>query len=135
MLMISNEHVQQMFAWAKEHHPIEACGVIVAKKGDPSETRFVPMHNMAEAEDFYQFDPKEQFRLWKDMDEQDEYPWIIFHSHTSSEAYPSRTDVGFASEPDSHYVILSTDDRVEESLRSFRFFAQKVVEESVRIKN
>ena len=29
----------------------------------------------------------------------DEEPVVIYHSHTATEAYPSRTDIGLASEP------------------------------------
>ena len=30
------------------------------------------------------------------MDDNDEEPVVIYHSHTATEAYPSRTDVSFA---------------------------------------
>ena len=40
------------------------------------------------------------------MDESDEVPVIIYHSHTATEAYPSRTDISYASEPDAHYVLV-----------------------------
>ncbi len=37
-------------------------------------------------------------------------PIVIYHSHTATEAYPSRTDISYASEPDAHYVLVSTRD-------------------------
>ena len=41
---------------------------------------------------------------------------MIYHSHTATEAYPSRTDISLRAEPDAHYVLVSTrepdDDRV-----------------------
>ena len=42
------------------------------------------------------------------MDDRDEEPVVIYHSHTATEAYPSRTDISYASEPDAHYVLVST---------------------------
>ena len=33
------------------------------------------------------------------MWDRDEEPVVIYHSHTATEAYPSRTDIGLASEP------------------------------------
>ena len=42
------------------------------------------------------------------MDDRDEVPVVIYHSHTATEAYPSRTDVSYASEPAAHYVLIST---------------------------
>ena len=35
---------------------------------------------------------------------------MIYHSHTATEAYPSRTDISYACEPDAHYVLVSTRD-------------------------
>ena len=33
---------------------------------------------------------------------------MVYHSHTATEAYPSRTDIGLAMEPGAHYVLVST---------------------------
>jgi [CysO sulfur-carrier protein]-S-L-cysteine hydrolase len=66
-------------------------------------------------------------------DGRDEEPVVIYHSHTATEAYPSRTDISYANEPGAHYVLVSTrrPDRVE--LRSFRIIAGVVTEEEVEI--
>lgn len=82
---------------------------------------------------FYRFDAMEQLRVWREMDDRDEEPVVIYHSHTATEAYPSRTDVSFAGEPGAHYVLVST--RVEENdeVRSFRIVDGVVTEEPVRI--
>jgi proteasome lid subunit RPN8/RPN11 len=67
------------------------------------------------------------------MDERDEEPVVIYHSHTATEAYPSRTDISYASEPTAHYVLVSTrnPDRVE--FRSFRIVDGTVTEEEVAV--
>jgi proteasome lid subunit RPN8/RPN11 len=67
------------------------------------------------------------------MDERDEEPIVIYHSHTATEAYPSRTDVSLAAEPDAHYVLASTRDPDEIEFRSFRIVAGVVTEEAVEI--
>ena len=56
------------------------------------------------------FDAAEQLRVWRAMDAADEEPVVIYHSHTATEAYPSRTDISYASQPDAHYVLVSTRD-------------------------
>jgi proteasome lid subunit RPN8/RPN11 len=71
------------------------------------------------------------------MDDRDEVPVVIYHSHTATEAYPSRTDVSYASEPDAHYVLVSTretgsDDGPYE-LRSYRIVDGEITEEEVRV--
>ena len=58
---------------------------------------------------------------------------VIYHSHTATEAYPSRTDVSYASEPDAHYVLVSTRDPHAHELRSYRIVDGVVTEEPVNI--
>jgi proteasome lid subunit RPN8/RPN11 len=75
----------------------------------------------------------EQFRVWREMDDRDEEPTVVYHSHTSTEAYPSRTDVSYASEPNAHYVLVSTADADNVQFRSFRVLDGVVTEEDVEI--
>jgi proteasome lid subunit RPN8/RPN11 len=67
------------------------------------------------------------------MDDRDEEPVVIYHSHTATEAYPSRTDVSYASEPEAHYVLVSTRDADEVEFRSYRIVDGNVTEEEVRV--
>ncbi|HEX3388486.1 MAG TPA: Mov34/MPN/PAD-1 family protein, partial [Streptosporangiaceae bacterium] len=55
------------------------------------------------------------------------------HSHTATEAYPSRTDISYANEPGAHYVLVSTRDPDTSEFRSFRIVDGSVTEEDVRI--
>jgi [CysO sulfur-carrier protein]-S-L-cysteine hydrolase len=75
--------------------------------------------------------------MYKQMDDRDEEPFVIYHSHTATEAYPSRTDIGLAQEPDSHYVLVSTrecgNDEGPVEFRSFRIVENEVTEEAVRV--
>jgi proteasome lid subunit RPN8/RPN11 len=82
---------------------------------------------------FYEFDSMEQLRVWREMDDRDEEPVVIYHSHTATEAYPSRTDVSFAGEPGAHYLLVSTREPDTEEIRSFRIVDGVVTEEPVRI--
>jgi proteasome lid subunit RPN8/RPN11 len=58
---------------------------------------------------------------------------VIYHSHTATEAYPSRTDITLAQEPGAHYVLVSTRDPDEVEFRSYRIVDGVVTEEEVRI--
>ncbi len=66
------------------------------------------MLNAARSPTFYEFDSYDLLQLYKELDANDEEPVVIYHSHTATEAYPSRTDVSYASEPNAHYVLVST---------------------------
>ena len=131
--------VDQVVAHARRDHPDEACGVIAGRDGVA--TRVVEMQNAERSPTFYRFDSQEQLRVWREMDDNDETPVVIYHSHTATEAYPSRTDISYASEPNAHYVLVSTrhherqtglaGDEVE--FRSFRIVDGEVREEDVEV--
>ena len=93
---------------ARRDHPDEACGVVAGPIGSDRPERFIPMLNAAMSTTFYEFDSTDLLRLYREMDDNDEEPVVIYHSHTATEAYPSRTDIGLASEPNAHYVLVST---------------------------
>lgn len=121
---------------ARADHPDEACGVVAGPIGSDRPVRFIPMANAERSPTFYRFDSREQLKVWREMDERDEEPVVVYHSHTATEAYPSRTDLAYASEPNAHYVLVSTRDTDglgEFQFRSFRVVDGVVSEEEVRV--
>ena len=102
MLTISRSLYDKIVAHARADHPDEACGVIAGPAGSDRPERFIAMMNAERSPTFYRFDSAEQFLLWREMDDNDEEPVVIYHSHTATEAYPSRTDISYASEPQAH---------------------------------
>jgi [CysO sulfur-carrier protein]-S-L-cysteine hydrolase len=133
MLMISAELRAKILAHARADHPDEACGVIAGPAGSDRPERFIPMLNAERSPTFYRFDSLEQLRVWREMDDRDEEPVVIYHSHTATEAYPSRTDISYASEPGAHYVLVSTRDPDLDEFRSFRILDGEVTEEDVTV--
>ena len=133
MLTIEQGIVDKIVAHARADHPDEACGVVAGPEGTDRPERFVPMANAQRSPTFYEFDSQEQLAVWKQMWERDEEPVVIYHSHTATEAYPSRTDVGLAGEPGAHYVLVSTRDPETVEFRSYRIIDGAVSEEEVRV--
>ena len=133
MLTISQALRAKIIAHARADHPDEACGVIAGPAGSDRPARFIPMANAERSPTFYQFDSMEQLGVWREMDDRDEEPVVIYHSHTATEAYPSRTDIAYASEPGAHYVLVSTREPDQAEFRSFRIADGSVTEEPVRI--
>ncbi|HNO40118.1 MAG TPA: M67 family metallopeptidase, partial [Marmoricola sp.] len=111
--------------------------VIAGPEGADRPTRFVPMINAAGSPTFYEFDSTELLGLYKQMWANDEEPVVIYHSHTATEAYPSRTDVNLATEPGAHYVLVSTREHGNNpgpvEFRSYRIIDGEVTEEEISI--
>jgi proteasome lid subunit RPN8/RPN11 len=133
VLRIRADLVDAMVAHARADHPDEACGVLSGPEGSDRPERHIAMINAERSPTFYRFDSTEQLKVWRQMDEADEVPVVIYHSHTATEAYPSRTDVSLAAEPDAHYVLVSTRDPDRHELRSFRIVDGAVTEEPVMV--
>jgi len=133
VLTIDRAIHDEIVAHARRDHPDEACGIVAGAEGSDRPSRFVPMLNAARSPTFYEFDSADLLRLYQEMDDRDEEPVVVYHSHTATEAYPSRTDISFASEPNAHYVLVSTraDDSTE--FRSYRIVGGVVTEEPVEV--
>jgi proteasome lid subunit RPN8/RPN11 len=133
VLSIPRELRDRIVAHARADHPDEACGVLAGPAGSDRPERFIAMTNAARSPTFYEFDSTEQFRVWREMEERDEEPVVIYHSHTATEASPSRTDISLASEPGAHYVLVSTADEHDTPFRSYRIVDGQVSEEPVTV--
>jgi [CysO sulfur-carrier protein]-S-L-cysteine hydrolase len=137
VLKIAREHVDAMIVHAREDHPDEACGVIVGPEGSDVPTRLLRMINADRSPTFFRFDSQEQFELYKAMSAAGEEIVVVYHSHTSTEAYPSRTDIALASEPQAHYVLVSTAESGASegpvSVRSYRIVDGVVTEEEIDV--
>jgi [CysO sulfur-carrier protein]-S-L-cysteine hydrolase len=135
VLTIDAEILEAIVAHARRDHPDEACGVVAGKIGSDRPERLVEMDNAERSSTFYRFDSMEQLRVWREMDDRDEEPVVIYHSHTATEAYPSRTDVSYAGEPGAHYLLVSTRDPEVTEVRSFSIVEGAVTEEPVHVVN
>ena len=137
MLRIDRETFDAIVEHAKRDHPDEACGVVAGPEGTDRPERFVPMVNAAGSPTFYEFDPMDLLKLYREMDERGEEPVVVYHSHTATEAYPSRTDIGLAQEPNAHYVLVSTRELGNSpgpvEFRSYRIVDGVVREEEVEV--
>lgn len=133
MLEIRRDLYDRIVAHARRDHPDEACGVVAGPAGSDRPQRLIEMTNAERSPTFYRFDPAEQLAVWRAMDDADEEPVVIYHSHTATEAYPSRTDATYAAEPNAHWVLVSTRDPHQAEFRSFRIVAGEVTEEEVAV--
>ena len=137
MLRIDRATYDGVVAHAKRDHPVEACGIVAGPEGSDRPERLVEMLNAAGSPTFYEFDATELLALYKELWARDEEPVVVYHSHTATEAYPSRTDIDLANEPAAHYVLVSTRDHGNNDgpveFRSYRIVDGEVTEEEVAV--
>jgi [CysO sulfur-carrier protein]-S-L-cysteine hydrolase len=134
VLELRQDLYDAIVAHARRDHPDEACGAIAGPVGSDRPERIIPMLNAARSPTFFEFDSMDLFNLYREVDERDEEIVVIYHSHTATEAYPSRTDVQYGSlNPYAHCVLVSTRDPDSIELRSFRIIDGDVTEEPVSV--
>ena len=134
-LTIARSIVDAIVEQSRAEYPDECCGVILGPVGSDQAIRLKPMINAAHSPTFYEFDPKDLLALYREVDDNDEEIVVIYHSHTETEARPSRTDIAYAGEPGAHYVLVSTREEIAPAIefRSFRIIDGIVTEEEVSI--
>jgi [CysO sulfur-carrier protein]-S-L-cysteine hydrolase len=119
----------EIVAHARQDWPRECCGLIAGAGGEAKELR--RMINTDPGTTFYNMDPKELFRVYRDFEEREWDIHVIYHSHPVSVAYPSKTDISLAAWPDAYYLICSLEDKANPSLRAFRIVDGAVTEVEV----
>ena len=129
-LSVPSDVVDAMATHAIACYPEEMCGLLVGVPGSSEVTRFVPCTNLAHSALVYTIDPKEHLRA--ELAAEADGLEIIgcAHSHTHTEAYPSKTDVAQAPDPGWHYVIVSLKSG-EPRPRSFRIEGESISEEGI----
>ena len=137
MLIIDRATYDGIVAHAKRDHPDEACGIVAGPEGSDRPERLQEMVNAAGSPTFYEFDSTELLALYKELWAREEEPVVVYHSHTATEAYPSRTDIGLANEPGAHYVLVSTREHGKDEgpveFRSFRIVDGEITEEEISV--
>jgi len=129
-LSLPQSFIAEMIAHAQEDAPNECCGIIAGKDG-----RAVKLFRAKNAEASpwrYSVEPKDLFRIFREVDEKGWSFLAIYHSHTASEAYPSPTDVRLAFWPEANYVLVSLQDADKPVVRAFRILDGVISEEEIK---
>lgn len=130
MISIKREDIEIVLEHARDENPREACGILAGNNGIVE--KVYRMKNKDLSSVSYLMDSMEQFAVMKEMRGKGLDIVGIYHSHTSSVAFPSETDIELAFYPEASYLIVSLANK-EPQVRSFRIKDGKVEEEEIRI--
>jgi proteasome lid subunit RPN8/RPN11 len=123
--------VDQVLAHARRDHPDECCGVISALDGRAS--RLFEMVNAERSPTGFTFDSAEWLRVYRDIDDADEQPWVVYHSHTMTEAFPSRTDIRWSETAGFPYWLLVSTRSDEDEVHAYTIADGAVTEVDLQI--
>jgi proteasome lid subunit RPN8/RPN11 len=131
VLTLPQAFLDQVLAHARRDHPDECCGIIAGRDGQA--TRLFEMENAERSPTGFTFDSAEWLKVYREIDDADEELLAVYHSHTATEAYPSRTDVLWAQHNEfGHWLVVSTRAEQDE-VRSYTITDGVVTEEPVQV--
>ena len=120
----------EIVAHARAGLPNEACGILAGVDGRVE--RFFPAQPDEPSPYYYRIESRDQIRIMNEIDAAGLDLLGIYHSHTSSPAYPSRTDAEQAFWPDAVYVIVSLAG-ADPDVRGYKMHDMTVTEEALRV--
>lgn len=117
---------ERIVAHARRELPRECCGLIGGAAGNASELH--ELTNLEAGVDRYLIDDAEVYRIYREWDDRGFEIVAIYHSHPTSPAHPSATDVSLAFWSEATYLICSLEDPEAPSLRAFRIVDERISE-------
>ena len=130
-LEISNKIFQQMLEQAKVEAPTEACGILAGSNSKVE--KLYKMTNADSSSDHFMMEPKEQFKVVKDIRSASLKMLAIYHSHPTTPARPSAEDIRLSLTPNVIYVIVSLQDLDHPAIDGFLIENGNVTEVPVKI--
>jgi proteasome lid subunit RPN8/RPN11 len=133
MLKISKADMGKVISHARAEYPNEACGILAGVNGKV--LRVYAMRNIQASPDNFLMEPAEQFKVAKDMRNNDLTMLGIYHSHVASQPYPSSTDCQMAYYPDVDYLIVSLKETEKPVAKSYKIVDGRITEEVLEIED
>jgi len=130
-LQIPNNIFEQILKQAKAEAPIEACGILAGKDGEVE--KLYKMTNADQSSDHFMMEPKEQFKVGKDIRSAGLEMLAIYHSHPITPARPSDEDIRLALTPAVTYVIVSLQSADSPVIKGFLIREDDIAEVSVKV--
>jgi len=130
-LQIPNNIFEQILKQAKAEAPIEACGILAGKDGEVE--KLYKMTNADQSSDHFMMEPKEQFKVAKDIRSAGLEMLAIYHSHPITPARPSDEDIRLALTPDVTYVIFSLQSADSPVIKGFLIRENDMAEVPVKV--
>jgi len=136
-IYLKKSQLVEMIAHCRETFPYEACGILAGKRGNHLNGQVEKIYRTKNVSPTpytrYFIDPQEQFRIFKELEKENMEMLAIYHSHTHTPAYPSKTDCELAAYPDVFYLIISLLNPEEPVIKSYTILDGKIKEEEVEI--
>lgn len=131
MIRIPKDFFEKVLGHLKEVYPNEGCGLLSGRRGEV--LKIFPMRNVEVSPVSFLMDSREELSVFRKMREENLELLGIYHSHPTSEAYPSEKDRALAFDGDVFYVIASLKDPENPLTRAFWIKGGKIEEDKIQL--
>lgn len=130
MIRIPKTIYQAIIEQAKRESPLECCGILAGKDG--TVRKVFAMKNEEQSPDRYSMSPREQIKVFEEMERESLEMVGIYHSHMHTIPFPSETDVKLAFYPDVAFVIISLMEEVP-LVKAFKIRREAIYPEEIEV--
>jgi len=105
MIRIPKSIYDEMVEHARREAPLECCGVLAGHNG--TVLKAFEVRNEEQSPVRYSMSPRDQLKIFEEMEKEAMEMVAIYHSHTHTVPFPSETDVRLSFYPEVPSVIIS----------------------------
>lgn len=131
MIAIRKKLFEEILSHLDREYPNEGCGLLSGKDGEV--LRVYPIRNIEQSPVSYLMDPREELEFFREIRKDNSGLAGIYHSHPTSEAYPSEKDKALAVYEEAFYLIVSLKDRNRPVARVFWLREGKIEEDKLSL--
>ncbi len=131
MIRIPKFIYQKMVAHAKKEWPLECCGILSGRDGTVEKA--YELQNEERSSIRYSMSPREQLRVFEEMEKESIDMTAIYHSHPHTLPFPSETDVKLAFYPEVASIIISLKEEQNPMAKAFRIGKEAIYLEEIEV--
>jgi len=131
MVRIPKAIFQEMVDHAKREWPLECCGILGGK--DKTIQKSFELQNTEKSPVLYSMSPREQMKVFEEMEKESMKMVAIYHSHPHTIPFPSETDVKLTFYPDVSSIIISLKEEENPVVKAFQIGKEAISVEEIEV--
>ena len=131
MVRIPKAIFQEMVDHAKREWPLECCGILGGN--DKTVHKSFEFQNTEKSPVLYSMSPREQMKVFEEMEKESMKMVAIYHSHPHTIPFPSETDVKLTFYPDVSSIIISLKEKKNPVVKAFQIEKEAIYLEEIEM--
>ena len=116
---------------AKREWPLECCGILGGN--DKTVQKSFEFQNTEKSPVLYSMSPREQMKVFEEMEKESMKMVAIYHSHPHTIPFPSETDVKLTFYPDVSSIIISLKEEENPVVKAFQIGKEAIYVEEIEV--